>query len=232
MKVLAIGAHPDDIELLCAGTLANHSERGDEVFMAVMTDGGKGHHEIPPERLVEIRRRESEEAAGVIGAKLIWVGIPDGEASPSLENRLRTIELIRRVEPDIIITHNPHDYHPDHRGVSTLVLDSIYLSTVPHIETGSPPCRKLPRLYYMDSVTGLGFEPEIFIDITESMEVKRRMLSTHRTQIEWLRKHDGVDIMAVMEDLARLRGHQCGVGYAEAFKMVRIWPAYAFRHLP
>ncbi len=231
MKILAIGAHPDDIELLCGGTLANHSDEGDEVFMAVMTDGGKGHHEIPPEELVRIRMRESEEAAKIIDAKLIWVGISDGEATPSLENRIKTIELIRSVDPDIIITHNPGDYHPDHRGVSALVLDSLYLSTVPHLRTCSPPCRKLPRLYYMDSVAGLGFEPEVFIDITENIEVKRRMLSMHKTQVEWMRKHDNIDIIRVMEDLAKLRGHQCGVGYAEAFKPVRIWPARASKTL-
>ena len=122
-NVLAIGAHGDDLELFCGGTLARCAERGDNVFMCVVTDG-RGRPQGDPDQIAAIRKAEAQASADVIGAELIWLGIPDGGLMFNEESRHLFIETIRRVKPDLIITHPADDYHPDHKTTSRLVMDA------------------------------------------------------------------------------------------------------------
>ena len=123
-SVLAVGAHPDDIELFCAGALAKYAQQGVKVSIAIATDGSAGHMIIPPKELAEIRRREAEKAAKIIGADFYWMGFVDEYLFEDIETRLRFAELIRKAKPDVILTHGPEDYHPDHRTVSRLMFDA------------------------------------------------------------------------------------------------------------
>ena len=113
MRVVAVGAHPDDIEFLCAGTLAKYSQRGDEVFNVVCTNGDMGHVIIPPEELAEIRAQEAAAAAATVGAQIMMLGEPDEWLFHDKRTRLMVIDAIRWADPDVIITHHPDDYHPD-----------------------------------------------------------------------------------------------------------------------
>jgi LmbE family N-acetylglucosaminyl deacetylase len=120
MRVLAVGAHPDDIEILCAGTLAACKARGDEIFMAVATDGRMGHKEILPPELAQVRRKEQEAAAKILGAELVMLGFRDEYVFDNEAARNVVMDLYRRVKPDFILTHWNGCYHPDHRSVEKL----------------------------------------------------------------------------------------------------------------
>lgn len=225
MRILAVGAHPDDLEILCAGTLARYAAEGHTVSMAHVCSGHLGHYRMPPEELVPIRRGEAAAAAAVIGAETLTLDLPDaGAFGDAPEQRRAMVDLIRQARPDVILTHAPGDYMPDHVAVSQLVFDASFAATLPHLATTHPCHPKVAPLYHFDTLAGTGFEPEEYVDVTPVMDVKRRMLAQHQSQLTWLKEHDGIDVMEFMEALARVRGIQCGVRFAEGFRRVRTWP--------
>jgi LmbE family N-acetylglucosaminyl deacetylase len=224
MNVLAIGAHPDDLEILCGGTLARCVQRGDSVTMLVMTDGSAGHAEIPAVELAEIRRTEARAAAEIIGAQLVWLGLPDEFVFNDEPTRRLLLNAIRGAKPDLILTHNPDDYHPDHRATSRAVFDASFVMGLPNIVTEHAAHPGVAPLCYFDALAGVGFLPDEYVDITESWETKRRMLEQHRSQVDWLRYHDAIDIFTFMETVAKFRGLQCGVTLAEGFRLAHAWP--------
>jgi LmbE family N-acetylglucosaminyl deacetylase len=224
MNVLAVGAHPDDLEILCAGTLARFAQDGHDVTMAHSCRGDKGHFEIPPDELGEIREGEARESASVIGARSIGLGIDDLELRIDRDYTMKYVELIRQARPDVIITHHPNDYMPDHTVTSTLVFDASFIATLPHTKTEHQHHDKVTPIYYMDTVVGVNFEPEEYVDITSTIGLKREMLGKHNSQIEWLKNHDKIDILNTIDTVARFRGLQCGSEFAEAFARARTWP--------
>jgi LmbE family N-acetylglucosaminyl deacetylase len=115
MKVLAVGAHPDDLEFLSAGTLAKYKRLGHEVAIAIATNGEVGSSTLPKAEIAALRRAEAAASAAVIGAEFHWLGYPDEFLFNNAETRLRFIDLVRAVRPDLVICHDPeNDYHPDH----------------------------------------------------------------------------------------------------------------------
>jgi N-acetylglucosamine malate deacetylase 1 len=232
-SVLAVGAHPDDIEIACAGTLAKYASQGVKVSIAVATDGGAGHMKIPPAELAEIRHREAEAAAGLIGADFYWLGYGDEKIFEDLETRMHFVEIIRRAKPDLILTHCPEDYHPDHRVVSRLMFDASFVSGLKNVETESPFHPGVQPLYYFDTISSLNFHPTEYVDISETFEIKQRMLACHESQITWLKDHDDVDFLFMTETVVRTRGYQCGVEFAEAYRPEMVWPRpQPYRVLP
>jgi LmbE family N-acetylglucosaminyl deacetylase len=225
MNILAIGAHPDDIEILCAGTLALYASQGHATFMAAFTCGDMGDLTIPPDKLARVRKAESERAAAIIGARLLWPGIMDEHVFPDREQRRVMIDLLREADPDVILTHGPGDYHPDHRYVSQLVFDSYFQKGLPHIPDQSrPACRfGTTQVYYMDNLAGIGFEPTEYVDITSVFETKRRMLRCHESQFKAVSDLAKNDIGQVMEIQARFRGLAVGCDFAEGFTRLDAW---------
>jgi LmbE family N-acetylglucosaminyl deacetylase len=222
-RILAVGAHPDDLEILCSGTLAKYTQQGARVVMAIATDGSAGHMIIPPDELAEIRHKEAQEAASLIGADLRWLGYPDELIFEDMDTRRRFIDLIRDARPDLILTHDPDDYHPDHRVVSRLMFDASFVSGLPNIKTEHPAHPGVCPLVYFDTLTGAGFLPTEFVDITDTFETKRAMLARHASQLKWLREHDNIDVLDFITVMARSRGLQCGVQYAEGFRAENAW---------
>ena len=213
MRVLAIGAHPDDVEAYAGGTVARYALRGDEVFVLACTDGRMGHQVIAPEELVPIRAREAQAAAETMGAKLLTLGEPDGGLFVETETRRKMREVFAQVRPEVVLVHPPDDYHPDHRAASRLAEETCGLAT------GGGPV-----LLYMDTQEGLGFLPDLYVDVSgEAMERKLRALACHRSQADWLREHDGIELVEWVRGAARTRGIQCGVEYAEAFQVAKGW---------
>ena len=232
-RVLAFGAHPDDLEIQIGGTLTRFAQMGVSVSMAIATDGSAGHMLIPPKELAEIRHAEAQAAAQCIGAELYWIGWADGMLSDDPAIRLSFAEVIRKARPDLIITHNPDDYHPDHRRVSHLVFDVSFLSGLPNIHTETPFHPGVQPVYYYDSVGGIGFQPTEYVDITETFAMKREMLSKHQSQVKWLADHDHIDVMVQLELSAKQRGFQCGVAFAEGFRPEFVFPRMrTYRMLP
>jgi LmbE family N-acetylglucosaminyl deacetylase len=225
MKILAVGAHPDDLELLCAGTLALYSKKGHEVFMCHICDGNKGSMVYSSEELVKIRRREAIESAKLIGAKSIWGGISDGEVVLDLKSRIKVIDVIRQTNPDIVITHHPNDYHSDHINTSRLVFEAIYLANLKLWETSFPASDKLPPyLYYMDTLSGIHFIPEEYVDITKTIDLKVKMMMKMKSQLGWLKEMHDCNAEEFIRTVARFRGFQAGVLYAEAFVQQKMYP--------
>lgn len=224
MNVLAIGAHPDDLEILTAGTLALYARAGHQVTMCVMTNGELGSGTHTREDTAELRRTEAKASAKIIGAQYHCLEQPDGFLYDTPTVRRRLIEVIRLSNPDILITHAPEDYHPDHRATSQIVLNCRQLGACGLIETGATPTGTIPAVIYMDTLTGVGFHPDMSVDITEVVETKRTMLRQHASQNDWLRRLHGVDYISYLDTQGALRGLQTGVQYAEAFRIAHAYP--------
>lgn len=218
MRVLAIAAHPDDLELLCGGTLTRMVNEGHEVTMCHTSRGDRGSFEHTMEEIASIRDGEATEAAAIIGARHESLGLSDGEvnsADPRQKNLV--IDLIRTVRPDLVITHHPSDYMPDHVETGKLVEDASFVATLPLYETSQPVHSAVPALYFMDTLAGLGFSPTEYVDISAVIETKLSALAAHRSQLEWLRDHDGVDVIEQTRTVSAFRGFQAGTRYAEGF---------------
>lgn len=226
MNVLAICAHPDDAEIWCGGTLAKYAKRGDRVTIAIATNGEVGSPTLPKEEIAAIRRQESMEAAKVIGADLIWMDFRDEFLFDTETTRLAFIEAMRSSKADVVLTHWPNDlYNPDHTVTGQVANDVAIMTTVPNIVTASPPLPKIPIVYFVESVAGLGFQPEEYVDITDTFELKKRMLEKHESQVgDWLADQYGSNAMEMIEVIARFRGIQSGVRYAEGFIRAKAYP--------
>jgi N-acetylglucosamine malate deacetylase 1 len=218
MRVLAVGAHPDDLEISCGGTLIRYVRRGDEVVMAHAANGDKGSYVHTAEETASIRDAEARRAAEIAGASYVALGLVDGDiVAADREQRALVVDLVRRARPDLIITHHPDDYHSDHNDLSKLVFDCSFLATLPNLETADPYLPAVPPIYYMETFAGLAFNPTEFVDIGDAIDTKLAMMSAHVSQVEWIREHHGAEIVDQLRANARFRGQQCGVLYAEGF---------------
>ena len=217
LRILAVGAHPDDVEIYCSGTLARYAQDGHHVMMGYATNGDKGHLEIAPAELAIIREKESRAAAAVIGAEVFWLNFPDGDLFYDRETRLAFIDMMRQARPDVIFTHWGEAYHPDHVATGQLAFSATYISGVPHIKTAHEASDRVGRIYHMDVDHDVRAEAGEYVDVTEVYELKRQMLRAHESQLVWLRDHDGVDVVARMEARDQALGQQCGVDFAERF---------------
>jgi LmbE family N-acetylglucosaminyl deacetylase len=194
LRLLVIGAHPDDAEYKAGGLAALYREAGHEVRFVSVTNGEAGHHLGAGPGLVRRRRAEAEAAAAVVGLRYdVWDN-PDGRLEATLACREQVIRLIRSFRPDLVLTHRPNDYHPDHRATSQLVQDAAYLLTVPAI---CPDVRHLPRdpviAYLSDDFTRpYPFDPTVVVDVGQVWGTKVAMLDAHVSQFyEWLPYNGG-----------------------------------------
>jgi LmbE family N-acetylglucosaminyl deacetylase len=223
--ILAFHAHPDDIETLGAGTLALLAANGHRITLATMTGGDCGSTDTSLEETARIRRAEAAAAAKMIGADYHCAGVPDLGVFNDDATRRRTVELIRAVQPDIVITGSPSDYHPDHEATSILVRDACFASTVVNYKTGqSAPLARIPHLYFMDPIEGRDRDgnkvaPQFGVDVTAHFATRLAMLEAHASQHQWVSKQHGIsDYTKSMERWAAKRGKMFGVRYAEGFR--------------
>lgn len=224
MNILAIGAHPDDIENSCAGTLAKYAKQGHKVFTATATNGNIGSASLPMEEIAKIRKEEARRAAAHIGAEYLCLDYDDEMFFESREARIKFIDLVRYCQADVILTHSPNDYNPDHNLTAKIVTDIPVMIPIAKIATPSKPVDKIPMVFYFETALGLGFQPTEYVDITEEIEIKRAMCYEHKSQIAWMQDNykDALgndDFFEGMMAIARFRGLQCGVKYAEGFRM-------------
>ena len=224
MNILAIGAHPDDIEECCGGTLEKYAKQGHKVFTATTTNGNIGSATLPMDEIARIRKEEARKAAAVIGAEYVCLDYDDEMFFEDRAARIAIIDLIRYCKADVILTHNPRDYNPDHELTSKMVNDVAVMIPIAKIETRSKPVDKIPSLFYFETVHGFSFEPTEYVDITEEIELKRAMCYEHKSQISWMQDNykdtlGGKDFFDGVETRAKFYGLQCGVDYAEGFRL-------------
>ena len=189
LRLLIIGAHPDDADYAAGGLAALYRQAGHDVLMVSLTNGDAGHHESPGAGLARRRRAEADAAAAVIGAAYRVLDSHDGELQPTLANRHEVIRLIRTYRPDLVLTHRPNDYHPDHRYTSQLVQDAAYLLTVPAVVPGVRHLARDPVIAYLPDAfqKPYPFQPAVAVDVGPVLDRVVGMLHCHTSQFyEWL----------------------------------------------
>ena len=227
-RVLAIHAHPDDIEITCGGTLLRLKEAGCELVYISMTAGDKGSAELDAAAIANVRREEARRAAEGFGAEFHCLEFEDLEIDVDSEARRRVTEGLRRANADLVITAPPVDYMTDHEHTSRLVRDACFCASVPNYRTHqwdpAPVTERIPHLYYVDPVEGVDWfgrpaEYDRIVDITAQVDRKLELLACHASQREWLRRQHGEDeYLDSARKWAAARGEQAGVAYGEAFR--------------
>jgi LmbE family N-acetylglucosaminyl deacetylase len=222
VRVLVVAAHPDDPEFGCGGTAAKWAQDGKEVYYLVCTRGHKGSSEpeMTSERLVEIREREQRAAAEEIGAKEVnFLPFIDGELTPNLEFRKAITREIRRVRPQIVLTHDPtvvysNSYinHPDHRAVGTATLDSVFPTArdrlnFPEQEREGLLAYKVKEVYLWGSAT-----PNEWVDISPTIDRKIAAIRRHESQVG-----QREELAERIRERAQKIGESQNLPYAEAF---------------
>jgi N-acetylglucosamine malate deacetylase 1 len=189
LRIMVIGAHPDDCEVRAGGLAALYVAAGHQVRFVTLTNGDAGHHEMGGVELARRRRQEADAVSRLAGVEYQIHDIHDGELEPRLEYRKQVVRGLRQYRPDLVLTHRPNDYHPDHRYTSILVQDASYLVTVPNVCTDTPILDAMPVIGYLsDSFRKpQPFQADVVVDIDAVMERKLDMLDCHVSQMyEWL----------------------------------------------
>lgn len=225
MNIIFFGAHPDDLEILCAGTIATCAAQGHTVWMAVATNGNVGSPTLTNAEIAAVRQAEAESAARTLGAAgLIWMNENDEFLFDDERTRLKFVDAVRQAKADVIVTHNPNDYHPDHVACSKLASDARILSAVRLIPTAHPHLPKNPELFHMDSIAGIRFEPQFYVDVSAHYDLKQKAVQCHHSQNAWLKSIFNTDLSNFVQVQSAFRGMQAGVRYAEAFVQPVYWP--------
>lgn len=223
--VLTLLAHPDDAEILCAGTLIRLADRGWEVHIATATPGDCGSATLPAEEIAAIRRGEATAAATLIGAHFHCLEERDVNVIFNQASNRKAIDLFRQIAPTLVFTHPRVDYMLDHEQTHLLARSATFSYPVPN---ASPlplnPGSAIPWLYYCDPIEGTDpytdsvVTPTTLVDITAQLPRKAEMLACHASQRDWLRAHHGMDeYIEAMKRHGEMRGRDAGVPYAEAF---------------
>ena len=200
MNILAIGAHPDDVEIGCGGSLIKYARAGHKVYLLVITSGGIGGDP-------EVRIQEQEASAEKMGAqKVFWGNFQDTHIADTRALITVIEDVINEVHPQLVFVNHLHDVHQDHRAVSKACLSAT---------------RYIKEVLYYEVPTTNNFEPETFVDIGSVLDDKLELLKTHTSQVDRTRV-ENLSILEVAKSCANFRGFQARVKYAEGFKAVRI----------
>lgn len=226
-RVLALLPHPDDCEILCAGTLLRlKQEAGFEIHIATMTAGDMGSPDLPRHQIAAIRREEAQKGAEILGAaSYTCLEFEDVEIVFDQDARHRVAAMLRKLDPAIVFTTPPNDYMFDHVITSQLVRDACFNAPMNNYQTpgGEKPTSGIPYLFYTDAleghdIFGVPSPTTCLVDISMQIEQKAAALACHASQREWLRAHHGMDeYIETMKSWCARRGKQIGVAYAEAF---------------
>ncbi|RKY60773.1 MAG: PIG-L family deacetylase [Candidatus Neomarinimicrobiota bacterium] len=202
MNILAIGAHPDDIEIGCGGTLAKYASYGHNIYLFIATDGNAGG-------IGKVRKVEQEKAAGILKVKkLFWGGYIDTELEIHKETIMKVEEIITITQPDIIFVNFPDDTHQDHRHIADITNSAT---------------RYIRNVLFYETPTTQNFQPNVFVDIGKKfLRIKMESLKAHSSQIDRT-NIAGVSILELAQSAAHFRGVQARVAYAEAFQSLRLF---------
>lgn len=228
LRILVIGAHPDDADIMAGGTSALWAKHGHVVKFISVTNGDAGHHLKSGPELAAIRKAEAAAAGAVISSEYEVLDFHDGRLEPNYATRCVIIRKIREFAPDLILTHRPCDYHPDHRYTSQLVCDAAYMVTVPSVVSEVPFLRHNPAIAYVADTfqRPYPFSPRVVVDVAETIEDTVSMLHCHQSQFyEWLAFNHGYEGELPSDDAARRAW--LGIWYRERIA----WLPTAFRDL-
>jgi len=223
MNILALGAHPDDVEFLCAGTLFKYKQQGHKIYIALTTSGNQGSNVLSSrEEIGATREAEQLEAAKLLDAEVRFLRFDDELLLDTLESRRAVINAMRWANPDVILTNPPFDPSTDHGNTGRLVTSLILSMPGKHIPADEPPVAKKVSVFYWDMPGGIDFTPEVYVDITDTLPMKLEALSKHKSQVDWMANYTDDDFLEYCTTMARFRGIQAGCKYAEGFRALRI----------
>ena len=195
LRILCIGAHPDDCDLYCGGMTLMWRDLGHEVKFVSLTNGDTGHHQMGGGPLARRRYAEAQASAAIADLEYKIVDIHNGELQPDVPTRKIVVSIIREFQPDLVICHRPNDYHPDHRATGVLVQDAMFQVTVPNFVPLTPSLTDAPVLGYMHNTftEPTPFVPTVAIDTHEVFSRKVDMMHCHESQVyEWLARESEV----------------------------------------
>lgn len=222
--IMGIFAHPDDAELVCAGTLSMLRKAGCEVHIVTMAPGDKGTAEHSREEISRIRKAEAADSARIIGATYHCLEFEDLYIMYNRESINRTTGIIRVVKPSVVLTASPADYMQDHELTGMIVQAACFASGVKNIEVDIPSFEPVPYLYYCDpmegkDIFGKAVTPSMYVDISGEIDIREMMLACHASQRNWLMAHHKIDeYILAMKRFAAERGRDAGTQYAEGFR--------------
>ncbi len=200
MNILALGAHPDDVEFGCGGALIKYAQKGHKVYLHVLSDGCFGGDP-------RTRMEEQRQAADFMKVQeLFWGDIRDTEITGGREVILKIEEVIQKVSPDVVFLNSPEDVHQDHRATS---------------QAGISATRYIKEVLFYEVPTTQRFEPDIFVDIQDVLDKKMRLLQLHSSQVDRTRV-ENLTILESAQSCAYFRGFQGRVKFAEGFKALRV----------
>jgi len=227
-RILAIHAHPDDVEILAGGTVALLAAAGHKITIVTMTPGDCGSAELDADAIAAMRRSEAAAAAALIGAEYRCAEFRDLAIYSDDASRRRVVEILRQARPDLVLTSAPIDYMCDHEATSALVRDACFAAPARNYATRAsipaPPLGAIPHLYFFDPVGGVDRDErevpaDFYVNVSATFATKRRMLEQHASQRAWLLKHHGIDdYIEMMERWTREAGRRAGVEFAEGFR--------------
>lgn len=221
---LGIFAHPDDAEMMCAGTLYILRKAGWSVSLATLTPGDKGTAVHTKEEISRIRKAEAEKAAELLDGSYYCLDFEDVYILYNREAINKTTSLIRRIHPTIVFTASPTDYLIDHEMTGMIVQTACFSAGIKNMDVIEEPFEPVPYLYYSDPMEGkdrLGqsIQPSVYIDITDEIGIKEKMLACHKSQRDWLKSHHKMDeYILSMKRFAEMRGKEVNTVYAEGFR--------------
>lgn len=195
LRIIAFGAHPDDCDLKIGGVAALWARLGHQVRFVSLTNGDAGHQTLAGATLARRRQAEAAAAGQVLGVEYVLLDNHDGELLPTLENRRAVIQLIRNLQPHLVLGPRPYDYHPDHRAAALLVQDAAYMVTVPNVVALTDHLPSNPVILYTSDhfERPAPFTPDIAIDIDGALVQKLEAIACHASQFyEWLPFNAGV----------------------------------------
>jgi len=219
LNILAVSAHPDDVDLNAGGTLLKYKKAGHNIFIAYTTSGNTGSNEMTDTKLIgETREKEALEAAKFYGAKVRFLRNDDERLLDTNETRTQVLDALRWAEPDIVFTHSDNDESPDHKMTSHLVRSMIISMPGINQQSNEKPCKKRPSVFMWETGRGVGFVPEVAVDITDEFETKVKALECHKSQFPYMGEFGNNRFTESMRIRAAYHGLQYGCKYAEGFR--------------
>ena len=228
MNIVCVGAHQDDIEVNCLGTLLKYKQKSSvSITNVTVSNGDKGGQydtSIPYEEIARIRIAEATKVAEALGGRYICIGQSDEYIRDTDEARNQLVDILREAQADIVFVCPPVDYNTDHMITSQITFHAVMLASVRTIFTDHDPLPQTPVLYYMDAVAGLEWQPTHYVDISDVYEEKCRLIGLHESQMLNIKTWEGMDLIQYSTIMSKFRGLQCQVKQAEAFKPALAWP--------
>ena len=234
MNILCICAHPDDMEVNCAGTLLKYRQQGHNIFLALTTSGNTGSNRIPSKaETAATREAEQLKSAAYLDAKVRFLRFDDEGIADTPATRRAVLTAIRWANPDIIITNAYTDGSTDHAVTSQLVVRVILSVGGRHHNADLPPIDKKPQVFFFTAGGAIENMPRAYVDISDVIEIKKKMLYCHESQYMWMQEFMEGDFCDAMLGTCRMLGVQAGCKYAEGFVALD-FPGYRgdYRLLP